>query len=90
MNLQTGKENPTNQKEDKRMTKEINKKLSLKGCWNMVNRIQLANTPEQIRERCRIAEEWLTANEVISNEEYNELMKSVTYLNRESYHLQTA
>lgn len=66
---------------------KYNRNLSLNGCWNMVNRIQLANSPEEIRKRCRIAEAWLTNNDVISNDEYDELMESVTYLHRESYHM---
>ena len=66
---------------------ELNRKLSLTGCWKMVNNIQLAETPEGIRERCRIAEKWLTANQVISTEEYDELMTAVAYWHRESYHM---
>lgn len=69
------------------MTKTINTKLSLHRCWDMVNRIQLANTPEQIRARCRIAEEWLTKNVVISVEDYNDLMRAVAQLCLESYHI---
>lgn len=69
------------------MTKTINTKLSLRKCWDMVNRIQLANSPEQMRERCRIAEDWLTKNEVISVEEYNDLMRAVSQLCAESYHM---
>lgn len=48
----------------------INTKLSAKRCWDMVNRIQLGNTPAEIRRRCRVAEEWLTANEVIAEKDY--------------------
>ena len=66
---------------------EINKKVSSAGCWKMVNAIQKASTPESIRERCRIAEEWLNANEVITNEEYDDLMMAVSFLYRESYHI---
>lgn len=65
---------------------EINTRLPLKRCWDMVNRIQKGNTPQEIRRRCQIAEEWLTANEIISNEEYDALMMTVAYLHRESYH----
>lgn len=65
--------------------KNINTKLSVKGCWGMVNRIQDGRTPDEIRERCYIAEQWLTANEVITNEEYDDLMDTVAYLHRESY-----
>lgn len=65
---------------------KINTKLSLKGCWNMVNAIQNGKTPQEIRERCFVAEEWLTKNENISIEEYDELMMAVAYLRRESYH----
>lgn len=65
----------------------INTKMSLDKCREMVNRIQLGNTPEEIRKRCNVAEKWLKANEVISNEEYDDLMRTVSYLYRESYHL---
>lgn len=64
----------------------INTKLSLNGCWKMVNAIQGGRTPAEIRKRCNIAEEWLNANEIISNEEYDDLMMTVSYLYRESYH----
>lgn len=66
---------------------EINRRLSLKRCWDMVNRIQKANTPQDIRRRCQIAEEWLTANEVISIDEYDALMMAVAYIHRETYHI---
>lgn len=65
----------------------INRNLSLQGCWKMVNNIQLAGTPEGIRARCRIAREWLDANQVISTEEYNELMMALSCQFRESYHM---
>ena len=66
---------------------KVNTQLSLNGCWNMVNRIQLADTPSEIRERCGIAEYWLTNNKVISVEEYDELMQAVAYFHRESYRM---
>ena len=66
---------------------EINRKLSLKGCWKMVNKIQLAATPEGIRARCRVAQEWLDANQIISTEEYDELMQAMSYQFRESFHV---
>jgi len=69
------------------MAKEINTKLSLKGCWKMVNAIQNGKTAEEIRERCRIAEQWLTKNEIISIDEYDSLMMAVSSLHRESYHI---
>lgn len=65
---------------------KVNRQLSVKGCWNMVNAIQGGRTPQEIRERCNIAEEWLTQNEVISNDQYDELMMAVAFLYRESYH----
>lgn len=65
---------------------QINKRLPLKRCWDMVNNIQKAKTPKEIRERCQTAEEWLTANEVISIDDYDALMMTVAYLHRESYH----
>ncbi len=67
------------------METRINTRLSLKRCWDMVNRIQLATTPSAVRERCRIAEQWLKKNEVISNEEYNELMRAVSWESVDSY-----
>lgn len=63
----------------------INTKLSASRCWDMVNRIQNGKSPEDIRRRCNVAEEWLRANEVISNSEYDELMMAVSFLYRESY-----
>ena len=65
---------------------EINKNLSPDRCWKMVNKIQLGKTAEEIRERCHVAEQWLMANVVITNEEYDDLMMAVSYLHRESYH----
>ena len=65
----------------------INTKLSYKGCWRMVNACQNGKTPSEIRSRCDTAEAWLNANEVISNEQYNELMMAVSFLYRESYYL---
>ena len=65
----------------------INTGLSVKGCWRMVNAIQNGRTPQEIRERCRIAEEWLKANKVIDNDQYNDMMMEVSYLHRESYTL---
>lgn len=68
--------------------KNINTKLSVNGCWEMVNGIQSGRTPDEIRERCYIAEQWLKANEVITNEEYDDLMRTVAYLYRESRHIE--
>lgn len=65
----------------------INKNLSEQGCWKMVNAIQNGKTPEEIRDRCHIAEVWLAANVIIDNATYDELMNTVAYLHRESYHL---
>lgn len=64
---------------------KINKRLPLNRCWDMVNNIQRGKTPQEVRERCNIAEEWLTANEVITIDEYDSLMMTVAYLHRESY-----
>lgn len=64
----------------------INKNLSERGCWKMVNAIQYGRTPKEVRERCNIAEQWLAANEVISNAVYDSLMMTISYLYRESYH----
>ena len=70
--------------EDRKM--KINTKLSEKRCWDMVNRIQLAKSPAEIRERCLIAEEWLKKNEVIDVYQYDDLMRTVAYWHRESFH----
>ena len=66
---------------------KINTTLSLKGCWRMVNAIQNGETPKEIRRRAIIAREWLINNTVISLDEFDELMNTVAYLVRESYHL---
>lgn len=65
----------------------INRKLSLKGCWRMVNAIQNAETPDGIRVRCQVAMEWLQKNDIITNDEYDELADAVAFLMRESYHM---
>lgn len=52
----------------------------------MVNHIDEAETPEEIRRRCKIAEQYLINNLVITDEDFDELMKAVAYLVRESYH----
>ena len=75
---------PAGKQEENKM--KINTMLSEKRCWDMVNRIQLAKTPAEIRERCKIAEEWLTKNEVIDNDQYDDMMRAVAYMCRESYH----
>lgn len=67
--------------------KQINKRLSVNGCWKMVNAIQNGKTPEEIRQRCAIAMNWLDENEVIDNDTYNDLMMTVSWLQRESYHM---
>ena len=64
---------------------EVNTKLSLKGCWRLVNAIQNVETPKELRERADVAIEWLKKNEIISNAEFDDLMKTVAYLVRESY-----
>lgn len=70
------------------MCKNVNTSLSLKGCWRMVNNIQCGKTPEEIRERAQIAEQWLVKNTVISIDDFDELMMAVSYLYRESYYLE--
>lgn len=64
----------------------INTRLSTKGCWRMVNAIQNGRTPEEIRERCNVAETWLKANEIITNDDFDDLMMTVAWLHRESLH----
>ena len=56
----------------------VNPNLSLQRCWDMVNRV------ESVREGA-IAEAWLEANTVISTDEYDELMRALTYQIREAY-----
>lgn len=63
----------------------INKRLSLRGCWRMVNAIQNGDTPKEIRQRAWIAAEWLKANEVISIDDFDELMDTVAFWVRASY-----
>lgn len=63
----------------------INENLSLDGCWTMVNAIQKAPTAQGVRERCEIVKAWLKANKVINNDQFDELMRTVAYLYRESY-----
>lgn len=56
----------------------VNPKLSLKGCWAMVNKVDTL-------EKLTIAEQWLKANEAITNDEYNDLMMALSYISRELY-----
>jgi len=65
--------------------KPINPRLTEKQCWEMVNRIQRASTFAGWLERCRIAEKWLRANENLSNEAYDSLMRTVSAFSREAY-----
>lgn len=68
--------------------KPINVNLSVSGCWKMVNRIQLGRTRAEILERCKIAEKWLRENKVLTNEQWNDLMRAVTQLYREAYKME--
>ena len=36
-------------------------------------------------EKLNVAEQWLRANEVITNDEYNDLMMTLSYISRELY-----
>lgn len=63
-----------------------NSTLTAAKLWQMVNRIEAARTPAEIRERCRTAEEWIKANEIITNDEFDDLMMAVSFIHRESYH----
>lgn len=63
---------------------KVNTKLSVAGCWKMVNAIQNGKTAKEVRSRCMIAEQWLKENEVIDNAEYDELMMAVAFLYREA------
>lgn len=66
------------------MTKAINPRLTLRQCWAMVNRIQ-SDSPQTQLERFKIAEQWLRANTVITNDEFDSLMSAATYLCREAF-----
>lgn len=70
-----------------RYSKPINTKLSVKKCWDMVNATQNGKDPADIRERCKVAAEWLEKNEVIDYDQYNDMMMAISYTFRESYHL---
>lgn len=83
-NIDLKKGNNTNERGS---NMKINTGLSLNGCWKMVNAIQNGRTPQEIRERCAIAVDWLNANKVINFDEYDDLMMAVSYLYRESYHI---
>lgn len=63
----------------------INTMLSRQGCRRMVNEIREGKTPDEIRERCKTAEEWLSANKVIDSLEYSDLMMAVKFYYRESW-----
>ena len=56
----------------------INPNLSIKRCWDMVNRV------ETVRQGA-VAEAWLAANKVISTEEFNELMMALTWQIRDAF-----
>lgn len=58
--------------------KPVNRNLSLKGCWLIVN------TAETLEE-CKIAYNWIYDNEVITNDEYDDLMITLSYKTREAY-----
>ena len=66
---------------------KINTKLSYEGCWKMVNAISNGKDSDDIRNRCLIAERWLKANTVITNEDYDELMRAVSFIYRELAYL---
>lgn len=66
---------------------DVNVNLSVKGCWRMVNAVSGGKSKEEILERCKIAEEWLRENVVISNLEYNDLMMALSYQRREAYRM---
>ena len=56
----------------------VNPDLSLKRCWEMINRV------ETVRQGA-IAEEWLEANRVISAGEHGELMIALTWRIRDAF-----
>lgn len=60
--------------------KAINTKLSASKCWTMVNRVDTL-------EKAKIANMWIMENEVITNEEYNDLMMALSYITRELYRM---
>ena len=65
----------------------VNTKLSVRGCWRLVSAIQNGKTPEEIRRRCEIAEEWLTDNEILTDSQYEALMATVGFLFNESWRI---
>lgn len=65
----------------------VNHELSVGGCWQMVNRIQLADSGMEMRRRCVLCEVWLFGNEVITTDEFDELMRAVSQCYRDSYKL---
>ena len=55
---------------------EINKNLPVNRCRDMVNRIPCDDETETLK-RCGTAESWLRNNEVITDDEFDALMKIV-------------
>ena len=54
----------------------VNRNLSVRGCWRMVNAV---NSLEKVK----VAQQWLDNNDVISIDEYDALMRSLSYISRE-------
>ena len=69
----------------------VNTKISIKRLWNLVNAVQNGKTPQEIRERAAVAEEWISHNEAINKGKRfdiaDDMMNALAYLVRESYHI---
>lgn len=53
----------------------------------MVNACQNGRTPLEIRERCNIAEKWLLENENIDVATFDDMMRAISFIYRESFHV---
>ena len=56
--------------------------------WKIVNDIQTAQSPKEIRMRCNEAEKLIRADDSIDNGKFDELMRTIAYLYRESYDME--
>ena len=56
----------------------VNPNLSIRGCWEMINRVQTV-------QQGAVAEMWLTANRIITREEFRELQVALTWRIRDAF-----
>lgn len=61
-------------------TMPINRNLSYAGCCRMIKAIPKAKTADEMYERCGIADAWLKANAVLTDEQYHNLLYAVCLL----------